>query len=69
MRINKKYLLKLSELVEKNVKLTPKEIRHLIDFEKTSVDVPIVSWFKKWALPLSLTFGFLMAVFSENGFF
>src|SRR5688572_23821600 len=66
MKVDKHYLIKLSKKVERQEKLTPKEITSLISFKKTENDSALTSWLKKWALPLSLAFGFLMAVYSEN---
>lgn len=66
MNYQKKRLIQISALVEKDGKLTPEEITYLLNFEKKKKQNTFANWLKLSALPLSLALGFLSSVFPEN---
>ena len=66
MSNQKKRLIQLSTIVEKDAKLTPEEITYLLNFAKKKENNTIATWLKLSALPLSLALGFLSSVFPGN---
>lgn len=63
MKVSKKRLLKISEKLRNNRKITPEEIFDLLSFEKKDDDSKAISLLKKSAVPLALIVGCAIAVF------
>src|SRR3989344_5396177 len=66
MKYQKKRLIELSALVEKDAKLTPEEITYFLNFKKKTEPPKFATWLKLAVLPLSLALGFLSVVFPES---
>ncbi len=66
MKVSKKRLLKISEKIRNNRKITPEEIEDLTAFEKKDDDSKAISLLKKSAVPLALIVGCAIAVFPNE---
>ena len=66
MNYQKKRLINLSNTVEEGGKLTPEEIKYLLNFEQKKEKSSINNWLKFLALPLSLALGFFSSVFPND---
>lgn len=61
--INKNQLITISNKVLKNDPIKPEEISDILNFELSEKDSSFISFLKRYAVPLSLTAGAIIAIF------
>jgi hypothetical protein len=64
--INKSHLVKISTKILKNERTTPDEISEILKFELNEKDNSYISFLKRYAVPLSLALGAIIAIFAAE---
>jgi hypothetical protein len=64
MKHDKKHLIHIAKKFGKQLPLSPSEVDAILAFKIQEKEISLIIHLKDWAVPLSLTFGFILATFA-----